>query len=161
MLIENEFGQVEEFNSSYVVVRLWDLRRMVVPLSYFMEKPFQNWTRTSSRLLGSVYLYLDFSAPIPRLRQKAEEFVRASPLWDQKVLAVQVTDAKETVLQLRVLMSAANAADRFDLCCEVREKLIQFLQTELPDALPRVRSQTIAVRHASAALTDPSSQAAQ
>src|SRR5689334_15527677 len=128
VVVENESGFIEEITSTFVVVRLWDLRRMIVPLAYFMEKPFQNWTREGTAIIGAVLLYLDYMAPIERIRAKAEEIVAASKLWDRKVIKVAVTDTKERVIEVRVLVSAANASAAFDLRCEVREKLIAFLR---------------------------------
>jgi small-conductance mechanosensitive channel len=143
VIVENEWGWIEEITSTFVVVRLWDLRRMVVPLSYFMEKPFQNWTREGSAIIGSVLLYLDYAAPIEAIRARAEEIVAASKLWDRKVVTTQVTDTKERVIEVRVLLSAANASAAFDLRCEVREKLIAFLRSEHPASLPRSRNETV------------------
>jgi small-conductance mechanosensitive channel len=143
VIVENEWGWIEEITSTYVVVRLWDLRRMIVPLAYFMEKPFQNWTREGSAILGSVLLYLDYSAPIDRVRAKAQEIAESSKLWDRKVIGVQVTNANERTMEVRVLVSAPNASAAFDLRCEVREKLIAFLQAECPWALPRSRNETV------------------
>ena len=104
--VEGEFGHVEELSSSYVVIRLWDLRRLVVPLSYFIKKPFQNWTRSSSRILGTVFIHMDYTVPVETIRKKAREIVEASGLWDKQVFNVQVTDMKETALEIRVLVSA-------------------------------------------------------
>jgi|SRR5579871_6675912 len=143
VIVENEWGWIEEITSTFVVVRLWDLRRMVVPLSYFMEKPFQNWTREGSAIIGTVLLYLDYSAPIERIRERAQEIAAASKLWDRKVINVAVTDTKERVIEVRVLASAANASAAFDLRCEVREKLIAFLRDESPESLPRSRNETV------------------
>jgi small-conductance mechanosensitive channel len=136
VVVENEYGRIEEITSTYVVVQLWDLRRLVVPLSYFIEKPFQNWTRDSTSMLGSVMLHLDYTAPVDRIRAKVEEIVKASKLWDGNAVAVQVTDMKESTIELRVLVSGRSSGDTFDLRCEIREKLIAFLQHELPNALP-------------------------
>ncbi|HEY0442157.1 MAG TPA: mechanosensitive ion channel domain-containing protein [Xanthobacteraceae bacterium] len=141
VLVENEFGWVEEINATYVVIRLWDWRRLVVPLAHFIEKPFQNWTRDDTAGIGGVMLQLDFSAPIERIRAKAEEIVRASPLWDGKVFNAQVTEFKERSIEVRVLVSARNAGVLWDLRCALREQLLAFLQQELPDALPRAREQ--------------------
>jgi small-conductance mechanosensitive channel len=140
VIIENEFGSIEEITSTYVVVRLWDLRRMVVPLTYFIEKPFQNWTREGAALIGSVLLYLDYTAPIERIRAKAAEIAAQSKLWDRKVFGVQVTDARERTIEVRVLVSAADSSAAFNLRCEVREKLIAFLRDEFPAALPHGRA---------------------
>ena len=139
VIVENESGNIEEITFSYVVVRLWDLRRMVVPLSYFIEKPFQNWTRTGGELIGSVFLYVDHTAPVDAIRNKLTEIVTQSKLWNGKVVSLQVSDCKETTIELRALVSANNASAAWDLRCEVREKLIEFLQREYPSALPRRR----------------------
>jgi small-conductance mechanosensitive channel len=144
VLVENEFGNVEEINSAFVVVRLWDLRRMVLPLKYFLEKPFQNWTRESANLLGSVMLYVDYHAPVEALRAKFMEIVGALPLWDHKVAVLQVTDARERVIELRCLVSARNSGQLWDLRCQVREKLIAYLQAEFPETLPRDRFEVAA-----------------
>jgi small-conductance mechanosensitive channel len=143
VIVENEWGWIEEITSTFVVVRLWDLRRMIVPLSYFMEKPFQNWTREGSAIIGAVLLYLDYTAPIEAIRAKAEAIVAASRLWDRKVVNTQVTDTRERVIEVRVLVSAANASAAFDLRCEVREQLIAFLRSQHPESLPRSRNETV------------------
>lgn len=140
VLIENEFGTIEEITSTYVVVRLWDLRRMIVPLTYFIEKPFQNWTRETSKLIGSAFLYVDYRAPVEIIRAKHAEIVKQSAHWDGGMMALQVTDTKENTIELRCLMSARSAPQAFDLRCEVREKLIDFLQKEHPEALPTQRA---------------------
>jgi small-conductance mechanosensitive channel len=139
VIVENEWGNVEEITFSYVVVRLWDGRRMIVSLSYFMEKPFQNWTRIGGELIGSVFLYVDHTAPIEAIRQKLAEIASQSKLWNGKVVNLQVSDCKETTIELRALVSADNASAVWDLRCEVREKLVDFLQREYPSALPRRR----------------------
>ena len=139
VIVENECGTIEEITSTYVVVRLWDWRRMIVPLTYFIEKPFQNWTRESSALIGTVMIYLDYRAPVDLIRAKLNEIVKQSNKWDGNVAALQVTDFKEGSMELRCLMSARSAGTAFDLRCEVREKLIDFLQSEHPEALPHSR----------------------
>jgi small-conductance mechanosensitive channel len=143
VVIEGESGRIEEITSTYVVVRLWDMRRMIVPLTYFIEKPFQNWTRESSSQIGAVILNVDYTTPVGRVRQRAEEIVKASPLWDGDLVKLHVTDADAQSVQLRVIASARSSADAFELRCELREKLIDFLQRELPLALPRQRQQTL------------------
>jgi small-conductance mechanosensitive channel len=143
VIVENESGRIEEITSTYVVIRLWDLRRLIVPLSYFIEKPFQNWTRDSTNLIGAVVLYVDFTAPVEAIRTKLGEIVKASPLWDGQVVKLQVTDAKEGSMELRALVSARSSADAFELRCEVREQLIAFLQQEHPNALPHQRAETL------------------
>ena len=137
--VENEYGTVEEITSTYVVVKLWDLRRMIVPLTYFIEKPFQNWTRETSALIGNVMLYVDYAAPVDVIRAKFNEILKQSDKWDGRTAALQVTDFKEGTMELRCLMSARTASQTFDLRCEVREKLIAFLQNEHPEALPHSR----------------------
>jgi small-conductance mechanosensitive channel len=130
---------VEEITGTYVVVRLWDWRRMVLPLSYFLEKPFQNWTRESASLIGSVFLYVDYSVPVEAVRDELVRIARASSLWDGRVVNLQVSDAKERTVELRALVSARNAPQTWDLRCEVREELIAYLQREHPHALPTAR----------------------
>lgn len=139
VLVEGEWGNVEEITSTYVVIRIWDLRRLILPLSYFMEHPFQNWTRENASLIGTVTIYLDYGVPVEVLRMKVKEIAAASPLWDRKVVAVQVTDFKQDVMEVRILVSASNSGRAFDLRCEVREKLAAFLEAEYPHALPRRR----------------------
>jgi small-conductance mechanosensitive channel len=149
VVVDGESGFIETITGTYVVIRLWDLRRMIVPLTYFIEKPFQNWTYESSAQLGSVFFHVDYSVPVDRLRQKLEEIVRASPLWDGDVVKLQVTDTAETSVQLRALVSARSPGAAWDLRCEVREKLIAYLQAEYPGAPPRERSAAIAAAPAS------------
>ena len=139
VIVEGEWGRVEEITSTYVVVKLWDWRRMVLPLTYFIQKPFQNWTRDDSRLIGVAFLYVDYEAPIDRLRVKLESIAHASPLWDGDVVSLQVTDITARVAQVRCLTSARNASVAFDLRCEVREKMLAFMRDECPQALPRDR----------------------
>ncbi|HEY2135785.1 MAG TPA: mechanosensitive ion channel family protein [Xanthobacteraceae bacterium] len=136
VVVENETGTIEEITSTYVVVKLWDLRRMILPLTYFIEKPFQNWTRESSELIGSVTIRADYGVPVDRLRNKLMEIVEASPLWDRRLAKLQMTDSGERSVELRALVSARSAADSSDLRCEVREKLIAFMWREYPRALP-------------------------
>lgn len=144
VFVEGEYGTVEEIAPTYVVIKLWDWRRMVVPLSYFIEKPFQNWTRETSALIGSVFLYVDYTVPVEKLREKLMEIVRASSLWDGRVVVLQVTDAtKDHTVELRALLNARSAPSAWDLRCEVREKLIAYLQEEYPDALPRTRQEFV------------------
>jgi small-conductance mechanosensitive channel len=140
VIVEGEYGTIEEIGATYVTVKLWDLRRMVVPLSYFIEKPFQNWSReNSSSLIGSVMLYVDYRAPVAVIREKLMEILRQSDRWDGTTAALQVTDFKQGSIELRCLMSARVPGQTFDLRCEVREKLIDFLQREHPEALPHSR----------------------
>ena len=141
--VENEYGFIEEINSTYVVIRLWDQRRMVVPLNYFMEKPFYNWTRRTAATIGSVVLYLDYAAPIDRIRDKAAEYVAASKDGDAKLINVQVTNASPQAIEVRALVSTNSAGATSDLTAELREKLIGFLQREHPEALPRQRNEDV------------------
>jgi small-conductance mechanosensitive channel len=143
VIVEGEWGRIEEITLTYVVVQIWDLRRLVVPVNYFLEKPFQNWTRVSSDLLGAAPLHVDYSVPLTELRAEFERIVEASAFWDGKLKTLQVTDATESTLLVRPLMSAKDASTAWDLRCEVREKLIQFLQQNHPHALPRRRTQII------------------
>ncbi|HEY1799831.1 MAG TPA: mechanosensitive ion channel domain-containing protein [Terriglobales bacterium] len=141
VIIEGEWGWIEEIRTTYVVVRIWDLRRLVVPLSYFIEKPFQNWTRVTANLLGTVFVYVDYSISTEEVRQELHRILESSGMWDGKVWGLQVTDAKEHTLELRALMSAPDGSKAWDLRCHVREKLIQFLQAHHPQSLPRTRAE--------------------
>lgn len=143
VIVEGEYGTVEEITTTFVVIKLWDWRRMVLPLSYFIEKPFQNWTRETSALIGSVFLYVDYGVPVAKLRERLEAVVRESPLWDGRVVALQVSDTKERTVEIRALVSAGSAPAAWDLRCEVREKLIAFLQQEYPEGLPRTRQEVV------------------
>jgi small-conductance mechanosensitive channel len=149
LLVEGEWGNVEEITATYVVVRIWDWRRLILPLSYFIEKPFQNWTREGSALIGTVMIYLDYIVSVADVRREVENIAKASPLWDRRVVNVQVTDFKDATMEIRILISAATSGRTFDLRCEVREKLIAYLQRTYPQALPRRRME-IAAQHAEA-----------
>jgi small-conductance mechanosensitive channel len=135
--VQNEYGWIEEINATYVVIRLWDLRRLIVPLNYFMQQPFYNWTRSATANIGNVVLYLDYTAPIERIRNKTVELVGQSTQPGAKLVNVQVINATATAIELRILLTAASTAGTTDLCAEIREKLIGFLQRECPQALPR------------------------
>lgn len=139
LIVEGEYGTVEEITSTYVVLKLWDWRRLVVPLSYFFTKPFQNWTRTSASLIGSVMIYVDYTVPVDQVRRQLEAVVKQSKLWDGQVVNLQVNDARDNVIELRALVSARDSPTVADLRAEVREKLIAYLQQELPWALPTAR----------------------
>ena len=157
--VENEYGWIEEITSTYVVIRLWDLRRLIVPLTYFIEKPFYNWTRHAANYIGNVLLYLDYGAPVDRIREKATELVAQSKLASGKVTSVQVTNTRPDSIELRILISADSAANASNLCAELREELIAFLQREHPEALPlpRQRSETIAAPRKDSPPTAPNS----
>ncbi|QPM68875.1 mechanosensitive ion channel family protein [Atribacter laminatus] len=139
VIVENEWGRVEEINFTYVVVKIWDSRRLIVPTSYFLEHPFENWTKTSSDMLGTVFLYVDYRLPVDELRHELLNILDQSPWWDKRVSALQVTDSKETTMELRALMSVADSSSAWELRCEVREKLITFIQKNYPECLPRLR----------------------
>lgn len=139
VIVEGEFGNVEEIGATYVVVKLWDWRRMVLPLSYFITTPFQNWTRESAQLIGAAVIYVDYSAPVDEMRARLEEIVRADPLWDGQVVNLAVTELSERTMQIRCLTSARNAGQAFDLRTHVREEMVAWLKAEHPDALPRDR----------------------
>ncbi len=141
VIVEGEWGRIEEITLTYVVVRIWDLRRLVVPVTYFLEKPFQNWTRISAELLGTVYLYADYNVPVDALRGELQRLLKDSPLWDGKVCGLQVTNATERTIECRALMSAADSSSAWDLRCQVREQLLAFLQRNLPRSLPKVRAE--------------------
>lgn len=144
VVVEGEWGRIEELTLTYVVVHLWDERRLVLPATYFTTTPFQNWTRREARVLGSVELHLDPAAPIPELRKKAHEVVEDNPLWDRRDWVLQVTDMTERTIVVRVLASAADAPSAWDLRCDVREELLTWLVDAHPEALPRVRSEPAA-----------------
>jgi small-conductance mechanosensitive channel len=140
VVVEGEFGQIEEITLTYVTVRTWDLRRMILPITYFVEKPFQNWSRVSTDLLGAVVLYLDYQAPIGELRKELKRLVENNPKWDRKVCGLQVTDTKQSTIEVRALVSSTDPGKLSDLRCEVRESLIEFLCRNHPESLPRQRS---------------------
>jgi small-conductance mechanosensitive channel len=139
VVVEGEFGQMEEITLTYVTVRTWDLRRLVLPITYFVEKPFQNWSRVSTDLLGTVILYLDYQVPMAELREELKRLIENNPKWDRKVCGLQVTDAKQSTIEVRALVSSTDPGKAFDLRCEVREGLIQFLCRNYPESLPRIR----------------------
>ncbi|MGA9855411.1 MAG: mechanosensitive ion channel domain-containing protein [Gammaproteobacteria bacterium] len=139
VIVEGEWGRIEEIRTTYVVVRIWDKRRLVVPLSYFIEKPFENWTRQTSDLLGTVFLYADYTLPVAAVRAELQNILDNTPLWDHQACALVVTDATEHSVQLRATISAANSSNLWDLRCLVRERLIEFLQKDYPQCLPRNR----------------------
>jgi small-conductance mechanosensitive channel len=145
VVINNEWGWVEEINSTYIVVRLWDWRRQVVPLSYLFQNPFTNWTRSSSSIIGTVLVYADYTLPMEAVRTAATDIIKASPLWDGQVVNIQISDARESVIELRVLASASDSTRAWDLRCEIREKLIAFIRDNYPESLPRVRREDFRV----------------
>ncbi|WP_395701520.1 mechanosensitive ion channel family protein [Aquabacterium sp.] len=141
LIVEGEWGRVEEISATYVVLRIWDERRLIIPLQWFIEHPFQNWTRRDAALLGTVMLWLDFGTPLAALRTEALRLCERDPNWDRRVCVVQVTETSERAMQVRVLVSAASSGACFDLRCAVREGLIAFLHQHHPQALPRLRAE--------------------
>jgi small-conductance mechanosensitive channel len=141
VVIEGNWGWIEEIGMMYVVVKIWDLTRLVLPLSYFLTNPFQNWTRTSADLLAHCFLYVDFTVPVDAVREELRRICAGSPLWNKKVCVLQVSDIDHHTVQLRALMDVRNSSDAWDLRCLVREKLIDFLQKNYPGSLPRYRGE--------------------
>ena len=141
VIVEGDYGWIEEINITYVVVRTWDWRRIVLPISYFIEHPFQNWTKKTANLIGAVYLYVDYTVPVDELRKELDRLVLATDKWDGTVVGLQVTDAKEHTLELRALADAKDAGTTFDLRCYIREGLIKFLQENYPQTLPKMRAE--------------------
>jgi small-conductance mechanosensitive channel len=145
LIINGEFGVVEEITLTYVVLKLWDERRLIVPLQYFLDTPFQNWTHTSSNLVGTILLYVDYSFPVDALRQELDRYLETREDWDGKVNSVQLTDITDKVMQVRVLASGKDSGATFGLRCAVREHLMGFIQREHPGSLPKVRTDSPAV----------------
>lgn len=141
VVVEGEWGWIEEIGTMYVVVRIWDLRRLVLPLSYFLDHSFQNWTRTSAELLGHCFVYVDYTVPVEPIRQELRRVLESTPLWAGKVCVLQISDFFETTAQLRALMDARNSSDAWDLRCYVREKLIDYIRANYPGSLPRYRAE--------------------
>jgi len=139
VVVEGEWGRIGEITGSYVVVALWDDRRLIVPLQWFIEHPFQNWTRTSSQIIGAVMLWVDFGFPVDALRAELAEICAHRAEWDHRVCVAQVTDSTDRTMQVRILVSSASAAQNWDLRCHVRERLIEFLVREYPRYLPQLR----------------------
>jgi Mechanosensitive ion channel len=139
VVIQGEWGRIEEINSAYVVVKIWDLRRLVLPLNYFIENSFQNWTRESADIMGMAFLYVDYSIPVAELRQQLDRIVHASPLWNKQVCGLQVTNLTEHTMEIRCLMSSRNSGENFDLRCLVREQMTAFIQQNYPNAFPTTR----------------------
>lgn len=140
VVVEGEWGWIEEINLTYVVVRIWDMRRLILPITYFTDTPFQNWTRSSAQILGSVFLYIDYTIPLEPLRNHFDKILEGTDMWDKEAKVLQVTDTSEKTMTLRLLMTAKNSPTAWDLRCYVREKMIDFIQKEYPEALPRTRA---------------------
>lgn len=141
VIVENEWGWIEEITLTYVVVRIWDLRRLIVPITYFLETPFQNWTRASADILGTVFLYLDYTVPVQAIREELQRILTSSPQWDRRVCVLQVTNATDKAMEVRALLSAADSPTAWELRCRVREKLIDFVRREYPGSLPKMRAE--------------------
>lgn len=141
LIVENEWGRVEDITLTYVVMRLWDQRRLVLPINYFITKPFQNWTRISADITGTVFLYMDYSVPLDKLRTEFERLLGETDLWDTKIKALQVTDAKEKTIEIRFLVGARNSSDAFDLRCYIRENMISYIKNNFPESLPKLRAE--------------------
>jgi len=139
VIVEGQWGRIEEITAAYVVVCIWNLQRLIVPLSYFIDHPFQNWTRTSANLMGNFYIYADYTCPVEPLREELTRVLKSTPLWDGKVNVLQVTDLFQQTMQIRALMSAGDSSKLWDLRCLVREKMIDFLQKNYPQCLPKQR----------------------
>lgn len=154
LVAEGEFGRVEEITLTYVVLNLWDQRRLILPINYFIEKPFQNWTRTTAEILGTVFLHLDYSAPFEIIRIEFNRLLKTSDLWDGRVGVMQVTETTENTVEVRLLISAANSGKAFDLRCYMRENIITFIQQNHPDCLPKTRSVIASEDKVSLSITD-------
>lgn len=141
LIVKGEWGRVEEITGTFVVVRIWDERRMIVPLQWFIENPFENWTHTSSTILGTVFLWLDFAVPTNTIRAEFERVCQTLPLWDKRVCVMHVTDTSERNMQIRLLVSARDSGSAFDLRCQIREHMIGFIASNYPEALPRLRAE--------------------
>lgn len=141
VVVEEEWGRIEEITLTYVVVRLWDQRRLVLPISYFVNQPFQNWTRSTADVIGSVYLYADHRVPVDELRAEFHRLLSTNPAWNGQTAAMQVTDVTERTVQLRAIMSAPDASAAWDLRCDLREGLVSYLQKVHPESLPRTRAE--------------------
>lgn len=141
VIVEGEWGRIEEITFTYVVMRIWDQRRLIVPINYFIDKPFQNWTRSSADIMGTVFLYTDYHVPVEALRKELRRLCEDSPYWDKKVAVVQVTDVTEHSVQIRALVSASNSGNAWELRVMVREKLIEFIREHYPESLPRTRAE--------------------
>ncbi len=139
VVVEGEWGWIEEINLNYVVVKIWDERRLVLPSTYFLEKPFQNWTRNSADIIGSVFLYTDYTVSFDALRKELDRVLETTDLWDKRVKVLQVTDSKEHTVESRILVSAKNSPTAWDLRVYVREKMIEFIQKNYPESLPKTR----------------------
>jgi small-conductance mechanosensitive channel len=140
VIVEGEWGRIEEITLTFVVVRIWDQRRLILPVTYFIEKPFQNWTTRTSDILGTIYIHTDYTIPVEEVRSYLEKIVAENPKWDRRVCVLQVTGSGEKTLELRALVSASDASIAWELRCKVREQLVAFIQANYPQCLPRIRA---------------------
>ena len=150
VIVEGEWARVEEITLTYVVVRIWDLRRLVLPVTYFIEKPFQNWTRTSANRLGSVHIWVDYTFPVDEGRKALKDIIEGNPLWDKSFWNLQVSDATEGTIQLRILATAKDSSTEWNLRCDIRERFIAFIRDRHPESLPRARAELRDARAAGA-----------
>jgi small-conductance mechanosensitive channel len=141
VVVEGEWGWIEEITLTFVVVKLWDERRLIVPITHFIEKPFQNWTRTTAELIGTVFIYTDYTVPVPELRTELQRIVESSDFWDGRVCSLQVTNSTNEGMEIRALASAADSPRTWDLRCYVREHMLNFIRRRFPESLPRSRVQ--------------------
>jgi small-conductance mechanosensitive channel len=141
LIVQGEWGRVEEITSTYVVMKIWDERRLVIPLQWFIDNPFQNWTRTTSQIIGSVFFWVDYTTDLEPLRKEATRLAQGSKDYDGRVCLLQVVDTSERAMKLRLIVSSPSAGQSWDLCCLVREGVIALMQREQPGALPRIRAE--------------------
>ena len=139
VIIEGEWGWIEEIRTTYVVVKIWDERRLIVPTTKFLEEPFQNWTKTTAKLLGTVFLYLDPAARVEPIRQEFERQIHANKRWDGRVQVTQVTETTRDTKEVRLLMSAKDSPTLFDLRCDIREGITDWISQTCPEAFARNR----------------------
>jgi small-conductance mechanosensitive channel len=139
LIVEGEWGRVEEITLTYVVLKIWDKRSLVIPINYFIENPFQNWTRSGADLIGTVFLYLDYTVPVDSLRTELDRLLSLTPLWNKETKVIQVTDLTDKTIEVRALVSADNSSKAFDLRCYIREGLLNFVKRNYPETLPALR----------------------
>ena len=143
VVVEGEWGKIEEITLTYVVVKIWDERRLVLPISWFLEKPFQNWTRSAANIIGTVFIYVDYGFPVESIRTTLPEILQDNPNWDKRVVNVQVTNVTEKYKEVRILVSSSDSSKNWDLRTEIREKLIDFINEKYPDTFAKIRIKTI------------------
>ncbi|MGB4414443.1 MAG: mechanosensitive ion channel domain-containing protein [Paludibacter sp.] len=139
VIVENEWGRIEEITLTYVVVKIWDERRLVLPVTWFLEKPFQNWTRTSAQITGTIFIYVDYSFPVESIRKALPDMLKKNPNWDGRFSNVQVTKVSEQYKEIRLMLTSADSSKNWDLRAEIREELIDFINTNYPDTFVKIR----------------------